>query len=73
MPGLLKRSFTIAGHRTSIALEDDFWRALEEIAGRDGVSLAGLVAAVDQERAQSSAEGGLASALRVHALRRVRT
>jgi predicted DNA-binding ribbon-helix-helix protein len=72
MSGLFKRSFTIAGHRTSIALEEDFWRALEDIAARDGVSLAGLVAAVDQERAQTGAEGGLASALRVHALRQVR-
>ena len=58
---LRKRSFTIARHRTSIALEPEFWAALERIAAARGIPLAGLVAEID-----SGKEGGLASALRVY-------
>jgi predicted DNA-binding ribbon-helix-helix protein len=61
---LKKRSFALAGHPTSVALEPEFWAALEAEAARRGSSLAALVTAVDQERAQP-----LASALRVFALR----
>ncbi|WP_149535476.1 ribbon-helix-helix domain-containing protein [Siccirubricoccus phaeus] len=60
---LRKRSFQLAGHRTSVALEPEFWAALEGLAAARGQSLAGLVTAVDRERAQP-----LASALRVFAL-----
>ncbi len=62
---LIKRSFSIAGHRTSIALEPEFWEALEAAARRRGEPLAALVVAVDAERAPARP---LASALRVHAL-----
>jgi len=61
---LKKRSFALAGHPTSVALEPEFWAALEAEAARRGSSLAALVTAVDQERTQP-----LASALRVFALR----
>jgi predicted DNA-binding ribbon-helix-helix protein len=61
---LRKRSFTIAGHRTSIALEPEFWKALERVAAARGLSLARLVAEIDAGKPG----GGLASALRVHAL-----
>lgn len=61
---LRKKSFSIAGHRTSIALEPEFWAALEREARRDGTSLAALVARVDQQRGSHN----LASALRVHVL-----
>jgi predicted DNA-binding ribbon-helix-helix protein len=60
---LTKRSFTIARHRTSIALEPEFWKALERLAAARGLSLARLVAEIDAAKV-----GGLASALRVHAL-----
>jgi predicted DNA-binding ribbon-helix-helix protein len=60
---LRKRSFTIARHRTSIALEPEFWKALERIAAARGLPLARLVAEID-----ASKQGGLASALRVHVL-----
>jgi predicted DNA-binding ribbon-helix-helix protein len=63
---LLKRSFRLAGHRTSVALEAAFWAALEEAAARRGVSLAALVADVDAGRADPALP--LASALRVFAL-----
>jgi predicted DNA-binding ribbon-helix-helix protein len=60
---LKKRSFTIARHRTSIALEPEFWAALEGIAAGRGLPLARLVAEIDAGK-----RGGLASALRVHVL-----
>ena len=60
---LKKRSFTIARHRTSIALEPQFWNALERIAAARGLPLARLVAEIDAGK-----QGGLASALRVHVL-----
>jgi predicted DNA-binding ribbon-helix-helix protein len=62
---LKKRSFTIARHRTSVALEAEFWKALEGIAAARGLSLARLVAEIDAAK-----RGGLASALRVYALLR---
>ncbi len=62
---LEKRSVTLAGHRTSVALEPAFWAALEAAAARGGQTLAGLVAAVDGGRGP---EQPLASALRVFAL-----
>ena len=62
---LEKRSITLAGHRTSVALEPEFWSALVAIAEREGQTLAGLVAVVDAARGP---ERPLASALRVFAL-----
>lgn len=62
--GLRKRSFTIARHRTSVALEPEFWDALERMAAARGLSLAALVAEIDAAKSA----GGLASALRVYAL-----
>lgn len=45
-----KRSFSIAGHRTSIALEPAFWAGLEAMAQQRGLSLAGLVKHIDETR-----------------------
>ena len=66
MGALIKRSFSLAGHRTSVALEAEFWAALADLARSRGVALSGLVASVDAER---GAMTPLASALRVLALR----
>ena len=63
---LRKRSFQLAGHRTSVALEPAFWVVLEAAASRRGQSLAGLVAALDAARADPAQP--LASALRLFAL-----
>jgi len=63
--GLVKRSFSLAGHRTSVALEPEFWQALTKIAAARGLTLTALVAQIDAERETSR---NLASALRVHAL-----
>jgi predicted DNA-binding ribbon-helix-helix protein len=60
---IAKRSVLLAGHRTSISLEEPFWAALREIAARRGVSLNALVAEIDERR-----RGNLSSALRVFVL-----
>ena len=62
----MKRSFSLAGHRTSVALEEPFWTALGRIAVARGQTLSALVAAADAAREPGQP---LASALRVMALR----
>jgi predicted DNA-binding ribbon-helix-helix protein len=64
---LVKRSFSLAGHRTSVALEPEFWDLLVTLAARDGQSLSALVASVDAKRQPDQA---LASALRVFTISR---
>lgn len=60
-----KRSLTIAGHGTSIALEPEFWAGLEDLAKSRNLKLAELIETIDRER-----EGpNLSSALRVAVLR----
>ncbi len=61
---LKKRSFTLSGHRTSVALEPEFWRVLEAEAARAGQSLALYVSHIDAARGTNP----LASALRLTAL-----
>lgn len=61
---LRKRSFTLSGHATSVALEPEFWAVLEHEAAARGVALAALVAELDLGRGPSP----LASACRVAAL-----
>jgi predicted DNA-binding ribbon-helix-helix protein len=60
----VKRSVTIAGHRTSVFVEEPFWRALSEIAGERGMSGAALIAEIDGRRAGSS----LSAAIRAFVL-----
>jgi predicted DNA-binding ribbon-helix-helix protein len=62
----VKRSFSLAGHRTSVALEPEFWGALTRIAARRDSTLSALVSTADGERVPLQP---LASALRVLALR----
>lgn len=64
MPRLRKRSILLAGHATSMALEPEFWTVLEEMAGDQALSLAGLIARLDETRGDRP----LASACRVAAL-----
>lgn len=59
-----KRSFSIAGHRTSIALEPEFWTGLEAMALARAQSLAGLVRVIDETRETTN----LSSALRLAVL-----
>lgn len=67
---LEKRSFTISGHRTSVALEPEFWAALAAIAERGGRTLSRLIIETDLLRPPGRP---LASALRVLALERVQS
>jgi predicted DNA-binding ribbon-helix-helix protein len=62
---LEKRSFSLSGHRTSIALEPEFWAALQALADAQSLPLAGLIGWIDADR---TPEQPLASALRVFAL-----
>lgn len=59
-----KKSFSLAGHRTSVALEPEYWTALDQIATQRGISIATLIAEVDQNRDTEN----LASALRLTTL-----
>ena len=61
---LKKRSFSLSGHRTSVALEAEFWAIVEDEAKREGLSLAGFVSRIDKTRGARP----LASALRLAAL-----
>jgi predicted DNA-binding ribbon-helix-helix protein len=62
-----KRSVVLAGHRTSISLEAEFWTALRIVASGRGVSVNALVAGIDAAR-DASRPGNLSSALRVFVL-----
>ncbi|HEY7661698.1 MAG TPA: ribbon-helix-helix domain-containing protein [Xanthobacteraceae bacterium] len=61
---VIKRSIVIAGHKTSVSLEDAFWKGLKEIAGGRNMTLSELVAAIDSERQH----GNLSSAIRLYVL-----
>jgi predicted DNA-binding ribbon-helix-helix protein len=61
---VIKRSIMIAGHKTSVSLEDAFWQALKEIAAARRVSLTELIAAIDGGRR----DGNLSSAIRLFVL-----
>jgi predicted DNA-binding ribbon-helix-helix protein len=66
---LSKKSFTIARHRTSVALEPEFWAVLEAEAAKHALSLSAFVAQIDGERGTRA----LASALRLRALAAAKT
>lgn len=59
-----KRSITIRGHRTSVSLEDAFWRDLRAIADQRGLSLTALITQIDEARTKTN----LSSALRLAVL-----
>ena len=63
-----KHSVVLAGHRTSVSLEEDFWEALRELADDRDVSLNQLVNDIDRQRT-----GNLSSAIRVFVLRELRS
>lgn len=65
----VKRSLTLRGHRTSVSLEDPFWQEFRRIASEDGRPLNDLAAEIDAKRGQ---DAGLASAIRVFVLERLK-
>ena len=62
---VVKRSVFPAGHKTSVSLEDDFWKALKEISGARQMTQSALIHEIDQERQR----GNLSSAIRLFVLR----
>ncbi|MGD9865264.1 MAG: ribbon-helix-helix domain-containing protein [Pseudodonghicola sp.] len=64
-----KHSLTLRGHRTSVSLEDEFWAAFREIAAAEDRALNDLAAEIDAARGTDT---GLASAIRLYVLRRLR-
>lgn len=66
---IVKRSIVIGGHKTSVSLEDAFWRGLKDIAHGRHVTLSNMVAEIDKSRQQSN----LSSAIRLFVLDRLRT
>ncbi|GLT10428.1 ribbon-helix-helix domain-containing protein [Sulfitobacter sp. PR48] len=65
----VKHSVTLQGHRTSISLEDAFWDEFRAIAASQGQPINALVAQIDAER---DVDTGLASAIRLFVLRRLK-
>jgi predicted DNA-binding ribbon-helix-helix protein len=65
---IVKRSIVIGGHKTSVSLEDAFWRGLKEIAHTRRMTLSNIVSEIDKARHQSN----LSSAIRLYVLDRVR-
>jgi predicted DNA-binding ribbon-helix-helix protein len=61
---VVKRSIVIANHKTSVSLEDAFWKGLKDIANDRDVTLSDLVATIDTERLH----GNLSSAIRLFVL-----
>jgi predicted DNA-binding ribbon-helix-helix protein len=61
---VIKRSIVIAGHKTSVSLEDAFWKGLKEIADDRDVTLSELVSSIDTDRQH----GNLSSAIRLFVL-----
>jgi predicted DNA-binding ribbon-helix-helix protein len=60
---VVKRSIVIAGHKTSVSLEDAFWKSLREIAIGRGMTLSNLVTSIDVGQ-----QGNLSSCLRLFVL-----
>lgn len=65
----VKHSVTLKGHRTSVSLEDEFWNEFRKIAAEQGSPINALVAEIDADRGFDT---GLASAIRLYVLRKLK-
>jgi predicted DNA-binding ribbon-helix-helix protein len=61
---VIKRSIVVAGHKTSVTLEDAFWKGLREVAGQRDMTLSKLVGIIDADREHAN----LSSAIRLFVL-----
>ncbi len=61
---VVKRSIVVAGHKTSVSLEEEFWSGMKEISALRGLTLSELVGEIDNQRQQ----GNLSSAIRLFVL-----
>ena len=64
MSRVLKRSINIAGHKTSVSVEDEFWDSLKQIAGERGMTVGVIIGAIDCVRSHAN----LSSAIRLFVL-----
>ncbi len=69
----VKRSVTISGHQTSISLEPLFWDMLKTASEETGLAVNALVAVIDNERLASPTPSGLAGAIRIWLVERLKT
>ena len=65
---VVKRSIVVAGHKTSVSLEDAFWKGLKEIANQRDMTVSQLVASIDSDRRH----GNLSSGIRLFVLNHFR-
>ena len=61
---VVKRSIVVAGHKTSVSLEEEFWSSMKEISSARDITLSDLVSEIDKSRRQ----GNLSSAIRLYVL-----
>jgi len=66
---IVKRSVVLAGHKTSVSLEDAFWQGLKDIATSRRTTLSDLISSIDGDRER----GNLSSALRLFVLSHYQT
>ncbi|MDB5631786.1 MAG: hypothetical protein JWR49_641 [Tardiphaga sp.] len=66
---VVKRSIVVAGHKTSVSLEEAFWVCMKEIAGGRNITLSDLVGEIDKNRQH----GNLSSAIRLYVLAHYQT
>jgi predicted DNA-binding ribbon-helix-helix protein len=64
--GVVKRSVLVAGHATSVSIEEPFWAGLKEIARERGLSLNTLIAAIDAERLSPNLSSAIRLAVLAH-------
>ena len=64
MVNQIKKSLILSGHKTSVAIEKDFWVALDKIAKNKNITIESLIQSIDQD----DRDGSLASAIRVFIL-----
>ncbi len=70
---LIKRSLSISSHRTSLALEPEFWVVLDAAAEQRGMAFAALIREIDEARATADPDQPLSSACRVFALQTIQS
>jgi predicted DNA-binding ribbon-helix-helix protein len=64
---VIKRSLTLCGHKTSLALESEFWLAIEKIATNQSLSVPAMIAKIDASRQNNN----LSSAVRLYVLKNI--
>jgi predicted DNA-binding ribbon-helix-helix protein len=64
--GIIKRSVVIAGHRTSVSVEEAFWYELKQLAEKEGLSIAAMIARIDGSRGRNNLSSAIRLAVLTH-------